>query len=62
MQWRNMLVGIVGGVVRGLWVVVLVGLVRALLASGWLLLFLIMSVVCTRDFLYSLLYLFCFCV
>ena len=57
-----MLVGIVGGVVRGLWVVVLVGLVRALLASGWLLLFLIMSVVCTRDFLYSLLYLFCFCV
>ena len=62
MQWRNMLVGVVGGVVRGLWVVVLVGLVRALLASGWLLLFLIMSVVCTRDFPYSLMYLFCFCV
>ena len=51
MQWRNMLAGIVGGVVRGLRVVVLVGLVRALLALGWLLLFLIMSMVCTRDFL-----------
>ena len=51
MQWRNMLVGIVGGVVRGLRVVVLVGLVRALLASGWLLLFLIIPVMCTLDFL-----------
>ena len=44
-----MLVGIIGGVVRGLRVVVLVGLVRALPASGWLLLFLIIPVVCARD-------------
>ena len=56
MQWRNMLVGIVGGVVHGLRVVVLVGLVRVLPASVWLLLFLIMSVVCARDFLQTLLY------
>ena len=51
MQQLDMLAGIVGGVVRGLRVVVLVGLVRALLASGWLLLFLIIPVVCARDFL-----------
>ena len=48
---RDMLVGILRGVVRGSWVVVLVGLVCALLASVGLLLFLVAAVVCIRDFL-----------